>query len=199
MSKLTYVRGIRNGRLLRYDPKTDETIVLIDGIWFANGVSVNKEETYVSIVETFAARSLKYYLKDDPNDGNKKAGTVEVMADQFPGYGDNGDCYDDKCWVAIASSTSSLINRLCNMRPPFISVLLRTMLMMLPKKFVPKVNLFGCIVEINSNENKINRLLQDPTGSDIAWTNSATYYKNKLYIGSLRNNFIGVYDLSQDT
>ena len=36
------VRGERTGKLLAYDPRTGETEVLADGIWFANGVAVSE-------------------------------------------------------------------------------------------------------------------------------------------------------------
>ena len=36
-------------------------------------------------------------------------------------------------------------------------------------------------------------LLQDPTGTDIAALTGVTVHDNKLYLGSLHNDFIGVY------
>jgi len=35
--------------LLRYDPATRETVVLGDGIWFANGVALSKNGDYVAV------------------------------------------------------------------------------------------------------------------------------------------------------
>ena len=39
-------------------------------------------------------------------------------------------------------------------------------------------------------------LIQDPTGKDIGALTGVTVHDNKLYLGSLENDFVGVYDLS---
>lgn len=40
------------GRLLKYDPITRKTTVLLDGLWFANGVALSPREDYIVICET---------------------------------------------------------------------------------------------------------------------------------------------------
>ena len=42
-------QGSPTGRLLRYDPATRETVVLGDGIWFANGVALSQDGDYVAV------------------------------------------------------------------------------------------------------------------------------------------------------
>jgi len=41
-----------NGRLLSYDPTTAETTVLLDGLFYANGVAVSADGAFVLVVET---------------------------------------------------------------------------------------------------------------------------------------------------
>lgn len=41
------------GRLLKYDPITRKTTVLLDGLWFANGVALSPREDYIVICETW--------------------------------------------------------------------------------------------------------------------------------------------------
>jgi sugar lactone lactonase YvrE len=74
------VEGARgpSGRLLQYDPSTDEVAVLARGLWFANGVAVDKEENYLVFVETFKLRIAKYFLAGD------KQGTIEYIVNGDP-------------------------------------------------------------------------------------------------------------------
>ena len=81
-SKVDYIRGKRTGRLLQYDPETNEVTVLARNLFFANGVAVDKDETYVVQSETYAMRLSKYYLT------GPKQGTLETVIDanQLTGY-----------------------------------------------------------------------------------------------------------------
>jgi len=76
-SKVEALRG-PSGRLLQYDPSTDEVNVLADGLYLANGVAVGEDESYLVFVETFYSRVSKYYLS-----GEKK-GTIEYVIDGYP-------------------------------------------------------------------------------------------------------------------
>lgn len=42
-----------HGRLLKYDPITKKTTVLLDGIGCANGVALSSKEDYILICETW--------------------------------------------------------------------------------------------------------------------------------------------------
>ena len=46
------LRAKPTGRLLRYKPETGEVDVLLDGLWFANGVAVDRNEDYVIVTES---------------------------------------------------------------------------------------------------------------------------------------------------
>mmetsp|Transcript_15103 Transcript_15103/g.21387 ORF Transcript_15103/g.21387 Transcript_15103/m.21387 type:complete len:428 (+) Transcript_15103:68-1351(+) len=194
MSKIDCSRGKGTGRLLRYDPSTDDVDVLADGIFFANGVTVDKDETFIMVSETFQSRALKYYLE-----GEKK-GTVEVMADKFPGYPDGADCTSTSgmCYVPLASSIPPVVRFIFSMPHP-IDMILRAFVMMLPKKFLPEVVPYGGIVEISPGDSstcgQVTRIIQDPTGKDIGLITGVTFHQGKIYLGSLHNDFVGVYDL----
>ncbi|RVW81755.1 Protein strictosidine synthase-like 3 [Vitis vinifera] len=71
-----------SGRLLKYDPLTKETTVLLRGLQFPNGVSLSKDGSFLVLCEGSPGRLVKYWLKGD------KAGTSEVFA-ILPGYPDN--------------------------------------------------------------------------------------------------------------
>ena len=81
-----------------------------------------------------------------------------------------------------------------NSVPIQVSQLLRNMILLLPKWLAPPVKKFGGIVEVNPSTKEF-RLLLDPTGEDISALTGVTAYKDKLYLGSLSNKYIGVYNL----
>lgn len=195
-SKVDLMRGKKAGRLLRYDPKTRELDVLADGLWFANGVAVDKEETFIMISETFSSRALKYHL-----DGKRK-GTLEVMADKFPGYPDGADCSftNGKCYAPLPSSEPGIMKFLHKL-PNYLDLLPRALVMLLPRSLSPKVVKYGGVVEIfhenSEHESYISKIIQDPTGEDISMLTGVTEYDGKLYLGSLKNDYIGVFDLSK--
>ena len=76
-SKVEALRG-PTGRLLQYNPSTDEVTVLARNLYFANGVAVAEDESYLVFVETFYSRVTKYFLK-----GEKK-GSMEYVIDGYP-------------------------------------------------------------------------------------------------------------------
>lgn len=77
-SKVELLRSNPSGRLLQYDPKTDEVTVLVRDLWFGNGVSIDPEENYVLFTATFSLQVGKYYL------GGEKNGTVEYLVNGSP-------------------------------------------------------------------------------------------------------------------
>ncbi|KQK10870.1 protein STRICTOSIDINE SYNTHASE-LIKE 10 [Brachypodium distachyon] len=90
-SSLTYPRRFNieimmnadaTGRLLKYDAKTKQVMVLKDGLAYPNGVAVSHDMSYVVVAHTVPCQAFKYYLKG-PN-----AGRYELFAD-LPGYPDN--------------------------------------------------------------------------------------------------------------
>lgn len=194
--KLDYFRGVKSGRLLRYDPTIDKVDVLADGIWFANGIAVDKaNEEFIMIAETSMTRTLKYNLK-----GAKK-GTLEVMNDGLVGLPDGVDCTElgDKCYIAIPTSIPPVLQIFYSRyMPKILEAALKTLLMMLPKSLSPPPQSYGAVVEIKmtSESSTLGRLFQDPYGVDIMLITGVTEKGGNLYLGSLHNSFIGVLDLN---
>lgn len=57
------MQASHTGRLLRYDPASGRTDVLADGLWFANGVALAPDGSYVVVAETMRARLLRVWLR----------------------------------------------------------------------------------------------------------------------------------------
>mmetsp|Transcript_6871 Transcript_6871/g.7496 ORF Transcript_6871/g.7496 Transcript_6871/m.7496 type:complete len:412 (+) Transcript_6871:66-1301(+) len=193
--KMDLMRGIRTGRLLRYDPSTDKVDILAENIWFANGIAVDKEEKFVMVSESSMARILKYHLT-----GPKK-GQIEVMIDKLPGFVDGADCSSSSkrlCYSPIPSSILPIV-KLLNGLPASWEAWIKTLLMMLPKSLTPKPTQYGGVIEIvpgdDSSPSHISRLFQDPNGDHINMITGVTELDGKLYLGTLTNNYVGVLDL----
>lgn len=52
------LEGEATGRLLRYDPPTKTTHVVLDGLAFPNGVQFSKDQSFLLFTETTNCRSL---------------------------------------------------------------------------------------------------------------------------------------------
>jgi hypothetical protein len=68
---------------------------------------------------------------------------------------------------------------------------------MVPRQLVPPTQPYAGVVEINTKTGG-SALLQDPTGRDVSMLCGVTYHKGKLYLGSVHNNYIAVYEIDDD-
>ncbi|PAV65736.1 hypothetical protein WR25_19693 [Diploscapter pachys] len=86
-----------NGRLLAFDPKKEELKVLLNDLYFPNGIQVIKGKVYFS--ELGMARIIKY---------SPSSGKSEVVIDALPGYPDNIRLASDgNLWVPLPARRST--------------------------------------------------------------------------------------------
>ena len=50
-------------RLLKYDPRTKKVTLLLRGLSFSNGFALNKDNDFVLVIETTAAKVTRYWLQ----------------------------------------------------------------------------------------------------------------------------------------
>jgi sugar lactone lactonase YvrE len=62
-----------HGRLLKYDINTGECSVVLDELFFANGIAVSPDDTYVLVNETTRYRVKRVYVR------GPRMGDVEVL------------------------------------------------------------------------------------------------------------------------
>lgn len=72
-----------SGRLLHFDPLAREARVVLDDLFYANGVAVAADDSFVLVAEFLAFRIQRYWLT------GPKAGSHELFVDGLPGYPDN--------------------------------------------------------------------------------------------------------------
>lgn len=78
-----YLEPDSTGRVLKYNLKTKQLSVVLDNLWFPNGIEINDEKNALLINELTKRRVLKHYIS------GPKAGTTDVLIDSLPGEPDN--------------------------------------------------------------------------------------------------------------
>ena len=161
------------GRLLAYDPGTKKTKVILDGLYFANGVAVSPDQSFVLVNETSEYRIQKVWI------AGENAGTSEVLLENLPGIPD-GISSNGKgiFWVAFPSKRKEIIDDLAG--KPFI----RKMIMRLPESIQPAPDRYGFVVGIDGNGNVLHNL-QDPSPESFSPITSVEEHEGYLYLGSL--------------
>jgi len=213
-SKMVLASGKPTGYLLQYDPVSKTTRVLADGIFFANGISMQKDEEYIIVSESLGTNVLKFDLTPDIRKGHEPLSPTEYIqrkallsGKDLPGYTDNADCvYDGKqsttiCYVAIISEFVGPHLFWENVLPGPLEIFVKAVLMIVPRSWAPKVSpkYAGVVVLYPDDPKRAHEFIQDPAGKDFVHIAgvTATTDNSRLYLGSLTNKYVGVYDLTK--
>ena len=177
------LEGRPHGRLLRYDPATKDTTVLLPELCFANGVALSAAEDFVLVNETYRFRIMRYWL------AGERAGQSEVFVDNLPGYPDNiTSNRKGTFWLALFTVRNDEADWL-GPRPFVKGVLAK-----LPAFLWPKPQPYAFVVKLDEEGNILDSF-QDPTGKHLREVTSAFERDGHLYLGSLHNDRIGKYKL----
>lgn len=161
-----------HGRLLRHDPVSGTTEVLLTDLQFANGVAMGHDQRYALVVETGHYRVQRLWLQ------GPRAGDTEVLVENLPGFPDNlTRGLDGRYWVGLISPRNALLDGLSD-RP-----LLRRVVQRLPAFLRPAAEAYGHVVAFDTNGSVLHSL-QDPEGT-YALTTGATETAEALYVTSL--------------
>ena len=162
-----------NGRLLVYDPATKETKTLLNDLYFANGVALSTDESFVLVNETCMYRIQKYWLKGE------KAGTSEVFIENLPGFPDNVSSNKEGIfWVALFNPRNNFVEMSSN--KPF----LRKIVLRLPELLQPQPIRHSFVLGLDES-GKIVHNLQYQSNKAYSPITSVKQYENNLYFGSL--------------
>jgi sugar lactone lactonase YvrE len=170
-----------NGRLLAYTPSTGITRVVLDDLYFPNGVAIGPNEAYLLLNETSMYRVRRYWLTGE------RAGQTDTFTDNLPGFPDNISFNGrDTFWVALAGGPR-LRAALDPLLPhPF----LRKIMWRIPGVLGGTSTGEGYVVGLDLEGNVIHTL-QDLTGDAYPDTTSAVEYDGALYIGSFSADGVG--------
>ncbi|KAF8377718.1 hypothetical protein HHK36_031102 [Tetracentron sinense] len=177
------LEGRPHGRLMSFDPSINRTQVLVRDLYFANGVAVAPDQSFVVFCESIMCRCRRYYIQ-----GQRK-GSVENFIDNLPGLPDNIR-YDGEghYWIALFTAVA-----------PYWEVILRY-------PFVRKgLAILHKLVGRPHTEKDAGVLAVDLEGKPVAHyydpalalVTSGIKIGKHLYCGSLLNPYITRLDLAQ--
>ncbi|KAE8674370.1 proteasome subunit alpha type-6-like isoform X1 [Hibiscus syriacus] len=156
------------GQLLKYDPSTEQTSILLDGLYFANGVALSKDEDFLIVCET---------MRKD-----------EIFIKNLLGGPDNINLAPDgSFWIALLQlvpeetelvHTSRALKRVILNFPKLIELVVGG------EKRKAKV------INVAADCDMLKRF-DDPNGTVITFVTSAVEFEDHLYLGSLNTNFVG--------
>ncbi|GLU10163.1 hypothetical protein SLE2022_269830 [Rubroshorea leprosula] len=170
-----------NGQLLKYDPLTKQTSVVLDNLYFANGVALSKDEDFLVVCETWKFRCLKYWIKGE------KVGETEIFVENLPSGPDNINLAGDgSFWIALL--------KIIPERWAFVhgSKAAKHIVASFPKLigFVNGVKENALVVNV-APDGSIIRWFDDPNGAVMSFVTNALEFEDHLYLASLNSNFVG--------
>ncbi|WP_163100103.1 SMP-30/gluconolactonase/LRE family protein [Peribacillus alkalitolerans] len=173
------------GRLLKYNPTTNETSVVMQDLCFANGITLSEDEQYLFLNETGKYRVWKIDLSVENIRANQSNDYAQVIIDNLPGLPDNlmrGQ--DGRIWIGLVHPRNDFLD--FSSDKPWM----RSLAMRLPNFLLPKGEGYSHAVAFDESGN-ILADLQDPNGfyTDIT---GVTETDGKLYFHHLnKTNSIG--------
>jgi sugar lactone lactonase YvrE len=161
-----------SGRLMRRDPDGTVEIVL-DALYFANGVTLTADDTAVILAETAASRISRLDVD---------TGHVQVIADNLPGYPDNVSRHrEGRFWVALPNPRDPTLERLATSPP-----LLRKLLWRIPDRLMPEGKKTTWVMAFDEEGRELADLQDDRP--DFHMVTGVAEHDGHLYLAPLRHN-----------
>jgi sugar lactone lactonase YvrE len=151
-----------SGRLLRYDPGTGQAEVVLDNLFYANGVALAADESFVLVAEFLAFRIVRHWLT------GPRTGSHEIFVDGLPGYPDNITRTPGGHFLVGLSLQRIPGLDAQRARPWAVKVLYR-----LPAFLKPKPQYPGYLMEFDA-QGKLRRFAADETRDVVAQVTSGT-------------------------
>ena len=178
------------GRVLRYEPVSGRTALVIDGLCFPNGLALSRDGRSLFVAETGEYRIWKVDAGARGLDARSvtpsaSPGGPRIVAQNLPGFPDNltrGE--SGRLWVGLTKPRGSAVDALAG--APF----LRKVIMRLPRFLWPVPPSRGHLIAFDE-DGRVLADLQDPPGR-LPETSGATEYHGRLYVQSLHASDFGI-------
>ena len=173
-----------NGRLLALDPQSQKPRTLLRNLYFANGVAVSPDQSFVLVVETGMYRVRRVWLKEP------KLGYDDIFIDNLPGFPDgissNGR---DRFWLALVTPRQELFDRTLLPHP-----FLRKVVARLPKFLQPAPQRYSFVLGLDQSGRVVENL-QNGSADCFAEIANVVERNGNLYLGSIGENTLGRFSL----
>ena len=169
-----------NGRLLAYHPETGVVDVLLDGLYYANGVALSADETFLLVVETTSYRVRRLWLSG-PNRGDN-----DVFIDNLPGFPDGVSCdASGTFWLALMTPRNGFID--WSLERPWVRKIAARLPLSWFSSFAPR---YAFALGLDAQGNVVHNL-QDPSGKHYAGISCVVRSGDALFFGSLLEDAVG--------
>jgi len=178
---LDFIEATATGRIFKYSALTQQTSLIIEGVFFANGVALGPNDDYLLIAETGKSRVLKHMLT------GPDTGKTSVFIDQLPAMPDN--IYfdeDDTFWVGLVAMRDWRVESLASYPA------LRKIMGGIPVQMIKPAKGYGFVMGVNTNGEVTHNYQTESAYTTIT---SAVRHDGKLYLGSLFEDGVAVFDL----
>jgi len=173
-----------HGRIFEFDPASGKTVVIADGLNFANGVAISDDQQYLLFNETGHYRVWRYWLE------GPRRGQREVVIENLPGFPDNvNNGLNGKFWIGLVAPRNDLLDELSN--KPW----LRKVTQRLPAFLRPKAEPSSHIIAI-TGDGQVLMNLQDSAATVPALT-GAFETRDAIWLSSLFGNRLARIDKEQ--
>jgi len=173
-----------NGRLLALEPQSRRPRTLLRNIYFANGVAVSPDQTFVLVAETGMYRIRRVWLREP------KMGQNDVFIDNLPGFPDgissNGR---DRFWLALVTPRQAVFDRM--LPYPFV----RKVVARLPKFLQPAPQRYSFVLGLDP-QGRVVENLQNGSPDCYAEIANVVEHNSTLYFGSIGEDTIGRFPLN---
>ena len=174
------------GRVLRHDPASGRTGLVMEGLCFPNGLALSRDGQSLFIAETGEYRIWRIDAGARNLDARSSSGDrARLVASNLPGFPDNltrGE--NGRIWVGLTKPRGTAVDALAGR--PF----LRKMALRLPRFLWPVPPSRGHLIAFDE-DGRVLADLQDPSGR-LPETSGATEYHGRLYVQSLHASAFGV-------
>lgn len=173
-----------HGRIFEFDPASGKTVVIADGLNFANGVAISDDQRYLLFNETGHYRVWRYWLE------GPRRGQLEMVIGNLPGFPDNiNNGLNGKFWIGLVAPRNDLLDELSN--KPW----LRKVTQRLPAFLRPKAEPSSHIIAI-TGDGQVLMNLQDSAATVPALT-GAFETRDAIWLSSLFGNRLARIDKEQ--
>lgn len=170
-----------SGRVFEFDLASGDIRVIMDGLNFANGIAVSRDQQFLLVNETAHYRVWRHWLR------GPDAGTSEIILENLPGFPDNlNNGLMDNFWLGLVAPRNEIVDALSDQ--PF----LRKVVQRLPEFVRPSIEPSSHIVSIDG-DGVVLMNLQDSAAHFAAIT-GAYETRTHLYLSSLFGNEIAILD-----
>lgn len=168
------------GALVALDPETGSTEILVDALYFANGVAMSADQQSVFVLETYRYRLSRYWL------AGPRAGEFEIVADNLPGIPDGvmGDG-QGRLYIAMDTQRVPLLRFLH--RNPFLT----RMITKFPDNIWIRAGAPRAFVLVMNEDGEYLDSFHDPDGRFGLLANAVPDGEGQLWLGSLTEGVIG--------